>query len=688
VAIELSKKVDRNSGTLRCERVRSDSDEPTHPQWQAFRERDATASNAQNSLVSSRVVTASGATLDEPQLSIRPRHALGWLEGIPLPAALVTPTGEIAAASPALLRTVDSRGKMIGFSLLSLLSSDCRETAAALIAHPSTSDFEASDAVRVTIENGATRFLLRVGLPLGSGRSAMRLVVLEPLNEDDSFPEPRKSSSRGSIPVPKANTGSPLYALAGLPVTALIIADNRVAAVTQRAASLLGLPAKSFEGMPLEDLVGKSAVAELFPDGSIDTLKWQPQALPAVPIRIDGAIRACACCLLPFGRPGVGLLLIEGWGGTTVELSQEQSKHSSSSYLIAGVAHEINNPLSFVLPCLNELKSEMTSRRESARGLPLENWISQLDEILEGVSRIAGVVQNLRAAREATFEAEPTLVNQVIANTLRLATVSVPSTISVRRDLGFVVPARGNRQRLGQVLLNLVLNAAHAIEDECNAHGTIFVRSWSDTRYTWLEVRDDGPGVADEHRDRIFEPFFTTRAAGSGLGLAVCRAMIRELGGELTLEPVYSHGACFRIRLPIWLSNGNASPNALSDITRNTSLTPKKRRVLLVDDDPPVRRALRRMLATHHQVEEAASIQEALEKSQAIEFDVLVTDLVMSHGGGPALIEHLKEQGSHLANHVVVISGMAPDSTPLSFPRITKPCTADELLGAIETVAE
>jgi|GEM_PF-2854361 len=615
----------------------------------------------------------------------RQRGGPGWLDAIPIPAALVTPTGEIAAVSPALTELVQTAHPMIGAAFADLLWPESRASALALIINPAR-----RQQAEVTLTATGNRYAMQVGMPLGDNRSGMRVAVLVSLSAPDDDPQaeaPREQHSRGSIPAPATNPETPLRALCGLPLPALVTVDGKVAVVTQRAASLLGLPAESLEDLLLEDLVGSAAAQEILEQCQVESAQWQPQALAAHPVRIGGSIRACACCYIPFGRPGVGLLLLESWGGTGIDIPTEHTRQSSAGYLIAGVAHEINNPLAFIIPAMGELRSELERRRPNLQGHPIDAWIAQIEEVQEGVARIASVVQNLRAAREATPDAEPTLINQVIVNTLRLAAASVPQTISIRRDLGLVLPAQGNRQRLGQVLLNLVLNAAQALTGAGRETGNIFVRSWSDSRYTWLEVRDDGPGVLPEHREKIFEPFFTTRATGSGLGLAVCRAMIRELGGELSLENVATPGACFRVRLPVWRAGRDQEVGA-ANIVSSQPPKPTKRRVLLVDDDPPVRRALRRMLAAYHQVSEAGSLQEALALAEQAKFDVLVTDLVMSHGGGPALIERLKQTGSPLANHVVVISGMAPDATPTDYPRITKPCKAEELLLAIDRVAQ
>jgi nitrogen-specific signal transduction histidine kinase/CheY-like chemotaxis protein len=625
----------------------------------------------------------------------RPRAALGWFDALPVPAALVTSTGEIAAASPSLADLAQAPNTLIGTPFTSLLWPESRTLALAVIMNSSGDIHGRKAPVEVTLTSTGRCYQLHVGAPLGHSHSGMRIAVLTQVDRIEEYGtgEPAGHVQRprvsGSIPAPSLNPQGPLRALAGLPLPAFITVDGKVGVVTQRASLLLGLPAESLEDTPLDDLVGAGAARELLEQCHAESTKWQPQALPALPVRIGGSIRACACCHIPFGRPGVGLVLLECWGGSSLELPKENSRQSSASYLIAGVAHEINNPLTFIVPTLTELLGEFVARREQLRAHPVDAWTTQLEEALEGVSRIASVVQNLRAAREATPDAEPTLVNQVIVNTLRLAAASMPQNVAIRRDLGLVAPAHGNRQRLGQVVLNLVLNAAHALTDGARDGGTIFVRSWSDSRHTWLEVRDNGPGVPAELRDKIFEPFFTTRATGSGLGLAVCRAMIRELGGELTLEALEAPGACFRVRLPLWQASGErelVSTGIAS--SERSSVKPRKCRVLLVDDDPPVRRALRRMLSTRHQVSEAGSLQEALTLAERTEFDILVTDLVMSHGGGPELIEQLKLRGSPLANHVIVISGMAPDATPSEYPRLTKPCNADELLQTIERIAQ
>ncbi|HET9959971.1 MAG TPA: PAS domain-containing protein, partial [Polyangiaceae bacterium] len=234
----------------------------------------------------------------------RPFHKPAtWLDYFPLPAALLTRAGQIAAVNPELTRLV-GEAAVSGRPFSDLLWPESREPALRHIAECGTS----VDRVPiVTVTATGTRFALHVGMPLGQAASGMRVAAL--CSVEHALSSPRRSS----IPAPPAFAEDPLRALSGLPLTALILADGRVTGITQRAAALLGIPESDFHPVPLEDLLGTIAAAELFANCTGADSNWHPRALPAYPVRVEGSVRATASCLLPFGRPEVGLLLLEGW---------------------------------------------------------------------------------------------------------------------------------------------------------------------------------------------------------------------------------------------------------------------------------------------------------------------------------------------------------------------------------------
>ncbi len=609
-----------------------------------------------------------------PSEALSPR----WLEGIPVPSALVTEAGRIAAASRAFTEVSGWMGSVIGSSLPSLFAPGDGEALGLEVCRDQP---EREQTFWVTLASTGRSCQLRLGRALVEGNGTVRLAMLLPAAQRSaSLSEPGWYWDRSGEP---ASAATAAQRLAELPLSGLFIADGRVVVATERAAHLLSVPATKLRGKPVVDLLGSRATDVT--DPALEASQCGPRPLAALPVYLGGSLRALAYCLIPLARPRLGLLLVEACRDSKLE-SPARSPHSTASYLIAGVAHEINNPLTFVAPALSQLREELARRRNTACEAPVGRWLELAEEAETGVARIAGVVKRLREMREGRPDIEPTDINGVVLETLRLSAGSIPSSVVLRRDFGMARPARANRERLAQVLLNLVLNAAHALTEDCKAGGTIFLRTWASVSHAFLEVRDDGTGIQPSLREKIFEPFFTTRGSGSGLGLALCRSMIRELGGELSLEDGPGPGARFRIRLPLW--QGPAGKARLRSRAPAKPIPFQERRVLLVDDDHLVRRALARMLAKHHDITEASSVAQALELIAASHppFEVLVTDLVMRDGGGRELIAALKRLDSPLAQRAIIISGMAPDATPLDCPRLSKPCTAQDMLSMIDRV--
>jgi len=239
-------------------------------------------------------------------------------------------------------------------------------------------------------------------------------------------------------------------------------------------------------------------------------------------------------------------------------LLRERQKLESVGILAAGVAHEINNPLAFVRANLAHLRS-LAERVEKLAGpeaagadadlLELETVV---DESIEGVVRISRIVNDmLQFARVPADAAESVDVNDVIRAALRLAAFDRNNAVVVEERLASgLPPVRGSANRLVQVLLNLLLNANQALAGRADAH--VVAESACEGRSVIVQVRDNGPGVPEEHRHRVFDPFFTTRAPGegTGLGLSIAFDIVREHGGKIELGTAPEGGASFTIRLP------------------------------------------------------------------------------------------------------------------------------------------
>jgi two-component system, NtrC family, sensor kinase len=216
---------------------------------------------------------------------------------------------------------------------------------------------------------------------------------------------------------------------------------------------------------------------------------------------------------------------------------------SAVGQLVAGVAHEINNPLQAVMGYTELLIG--AEERPDVR--------ADLEQIRTDAERAARIVHNLLLfARRETLERSVTDLNEIVRATLALRTFDLrASEIEVRIDYCADLPLIvASREQIQQIVLNLVLNAQHAMHG-MGQRGTLSVRTGRTDDAAFVEVSDDGPGVPAEVAGRVFEPFFTTKEIGhgTGLGLSVSLGIAQAHGGSLEIMPV-EHGACFRLTLP------------------------------------------------------------------------------------------------------------------------------------------
>jgi signal transduction histidine kinase len=235
--------------------------------------------------------------------------------------------------------------------------------------------------------------------------------------------------------------------------------------------------------------------------------------------------------------------------------------------LAAGLAHEVNNPLSFVVGNLHHVQREVGAL---AAGQPVED-VGELQDAchdaLRGCERIQRLVQDVRSFSRVGSQPTQRMdvdVGEVMGEALAMANLAQVPRLQVVRDLRPVPRAVADEHGLGQVFLNLIVNAAQALKGKggpaepilrvaTGLHGEDRVK---------VEVQDNGPGIPAEHLGRIFEPFFTTKPVGegTGLGLSICHGIISGLGGELSVESQPGQGATFRILLP-------AAPSPTSPLT-------------------------------------------------------------------------------------------------------------------------
>lgn len=329
------------------------------------------------------------------------------------------------------------------------------------------------------------------------------------------------------------------------------------------------------------------------------------------------------------------------------------AKLASIGELAAGVAHEINNPLTIVIGY-----AQLLSDREDVP----EDIKQDLDRIYQSSQRVVRIVQSLlRFAHR--YEPEKTLVNinELIENTLELRsyelrTSNVDLEVKLAPDLPLIT---ADYNQMQQVLLNILMNAEHAIA-ETKHTGKIIIETSTANNSVKIAITDNGPGITREIIPKIFDPFFTTKpvGSGSGLGLSVCHGIITEHGGTLSALSEGGAGATFVIELPVpaempSVNGKEAVEMAPAKPTRTITGT-----ILIIDDEPLIHDLLRRTLeAEGHKVDDAFGAQEVQAKVTDTSYDLLLLDIKMPGMSGEELYTILKKEYPHLAEKVIFITG-------------------------------
>jgi two-component system NtrC family sensor kinase len=326
---------------------------------------------------------------------------------------------------------------------------------------------------------------------------------------------------------------------------------------------------------------------------------------------------------------------------------------ASMGTMSAGIAHELNNPLSYVIANLDFVHGDMQpGPAEPGR---VAEWREVLGEAREGVERMRQIVRQLKSfSRVDENRQAPVELHRVLDSVAQMAATEVRHRARLVKDYGPLPPIVGNEGKLFQVFLNLVINAAHAIaEGKVETNEIRLVTRRDERGWAVVEVRDTGAGIKPEHLSRIFEPFFTTKpqGVGTGLGLPICHALVRAHGGDITVESTVGKGTTFRVVLPPSAGCHAVAPQAAPV----PSAAPT--RVLIIDDEPAVAAALGRMLEGHH-VEIAHGGQQALKLLQHDSgYDIIFCDLLMPGCTGMDIYEEVSLQLPALASRFIFMTG-------------------------------
>lgn len=348
--------------------------------------------------------------------------------------------------------------------------------------------------------------------------------------------------------------------------------------------------------------------------------------------------------------------------GKAVLSAQRSSRLASVGQLAAGIAHEINNPLTYLI---SNLEYILEFEPKLARHLSVEDHHAIVDsgqDALEGAHRVRRIVHGIKLFARLDKEVQITDVdvNEVLESSLDMARNEIRHRATLKTDFADQLPkVRGDKGRLGQVFINLLINAAQALpsETEPGIEHTITVATVLDENdFIAVSITDTGSGIEHEKMSQIFEPFYTSKPVGegTGLGLPIVHGIVADAGGHIDVTSEVGKGTTFTVHLP-------TSPDATEELERtNEYSTPMEQRpekILIIDDEPLVAKSLARMLkgADSTAVGGGDDALEILHKDA--DFDVVFCDLMMPGLSGPKFYEVLQKEFPHLAARVIFITG-------------------------------
>jgi PAS domain S-box-containing protein len=476
--------------------------------------------------------------------------------------------------------------------------------------------------------------------------------------------------------------------LGSLPDAVAVLRDGKLYFVNAGFLALVGREEVAVIGMSYVDLIYHNDRAQFL-------AKHETGVVCVRFVRTDGSVRfaeiSTAGKLSFEGKPAMIVLARDV---TEQRIAQEQltraERLSALGSLAAGVAHEINNPLSYVLLNLRYIEdhAELHSRPRLA-----------LSNALDGATRIQQIAQELRSycGTDAPGLPEPVDVTKAASSAINIAQNQIRHRARLERALEEDLHVLAREGKLVQVLVNLLINAAQAIPESDGKKHVISVRSRSVSETSALiEIVDSGVGIAPEVLPHVFEPFSTTkgRGEGSGLGLAISKRIVEELGGHISIHSALGHGCSVRVELA--RTNRDAitakylRPVSIEEHEMNES----RLHLLVIDDEVAIATTLKDILLDYH-VTIAVSAREALELFlSGRHFDAILCDLMMPEVTGPELYCAACRDRPELASRFIFMTGGAFTDYGREFlehtpcPILSKPFTVANVCRVVEQAVE
>ncbi len=375
---------------------------------------------------------------------------------------------------------------------------------------------------------------------------------------------------------------------------------------------------------------------------------------------------------------------------------QHADRMVSVGTLAAGVAHEVNNPLAYVLANLDFVQRAVGEIMALAEAEPivarLEELQPAIQDAVSGGRRVRDIVADLRTFSSPAEDARarPLDVRTVLDTALHMADNEIRHRARLERDYGEVPRVLGSDARLSQVFLNLVVNAVQALP-EGHDHVLRVTTSTGPTGAAVIEIQDSGVGIPPSDLARVFDPFYTTKpvGVGTGLGLSICHAIVDALGGSIELESEPGKGTIARVTLPA----ATPAPRSRTVAPAPTSAATGGLRILVVDDEPPIGRVLQKIFGREHEVTLSTSGEDALLRLETESYDVVFCDLMMPGVSGAEVYRQSVAARPELAASFVFMTAGAFTPASRTFldavpnRRVAKPFDFAELRRVLAAVS-
>ena len=368
---------------------------------------------------------------------------------------------------------------------------------------------------------------------------------------------------------------------------------------------------------------------------------------------------------------------------TQQQIIQRERMHALGR-MANGIAHDFNNALAPILGFSELLLMKPEMRRDDTK---LKNYLEMIHNASQESAKVVSRLREFYRFREEGEVLTPIVINDLVQQVVSFTqprwkdqALAAGQTIEIRTELGNVPSIAGNEGELREALVNLIFNAVDAIP----RRGTITIRTEVQGRWLVIAVIDDGAGMTAEVKARCLEPFFTTKAdQGTGLGLGSVYGIVRRHEGEIDIQSEPGRGTSVTLSLP--LERGPAKPPRASRLPEQPS---QPLRILVVEDEPIVREVLSvYLIEDHHQITTAVNGRDGLEKFQAGQFDLVLTDRAMPEMNGDQLAAEIKKLKPNQPlilltgfGDLMIGAGEQPEGVDFV---VSKPFTLNTLRGAI-----